>query len=157
MKLTELAAASHWVFGLVLADEQVEAQAMKAARAYLGWGSIASLEPPPEPDPAPLYGEPFLVGWYGTVFGAQPAAPAPAPVPPPPLDADTEITYGEWAVIKPLFELYVERENARALEASRSQGVDVYGRAVDVIEADIRQYETLDMPRLAFNTQPLSV
>lgn len=67
------------------------------------------------------------------------------------------VSAGEWGVIKPLFMLYVERENARALEASRGQGVDVYGRDVNTIESDIRQYEIVDMPRLAFISLPESI
>jgi hypothetical protein len=67
------------------------------------------------------------------------------------------IAPAEWGVIKPLFMLYVERENARALEASRMQGVDVYGRDVNSIEGDIRQYETVDLPRLAFSAVPESI
>ena len=67
------------------------------------------------------------------------------------------ITSSEWGVIKPLFMLYVERENARALEASRGMGVDVYGRDVNTIENDIRQYETVDMPRFAFDEGPVSI
>lgn len=68
-----------------------------------------------------------------------------------------DLTASEWGVIKPLFLLYVERENARALEASRGQGVDVYGRDVNSIEGDIRQYETVDLPRLAFAALPESI
>lgn len=68
-----------------------------------------------------------------------------------------EITDSEWACIKPLYMLYIERENARALEASRGQGVDVYGRTVSEIEQAITQYETVDLPRLAFSSQPESI
>lgn len=55
---------------------------------------------------------------------------------------DTELTQGEWAVIRPLFLLYVERETAIQLEASRGLGVDVYGRSVSEIAAEISQYES---------------
>ena len=73
------------------------------------------------------------------------------------ISGDMTVSTSEWGVIKPLFMLYVERENARALEASRGQGVDVYGRDANTIEVDIRQYETLDLPRLAFSAQPESI
>jgi len=70
------------------------------------------------------------------------------------LDEHCDLTASEWGVIKPLVALYVERENARALEASRGQGVDPYGRSVSEIEQAITQYETMDLPRLAFRAAP---
>lgn len=54
---------------------------------------------------------------------------------------NTCISFSEWAKIRPLFELYVERSNAMHLEASRLYGVDVYGRAVSEIQADITAKE----------------
>ena len=39
----------------------------------------------------------------------------------PPIDADIAVTNSEWGVIRPLFMLYVERENALQLEASLAQ------------------------------------
>jgi hypothetical protein len=51
--------------------------------------------------------------------------------------------------VRPLFILYVERENAVYLEASRSLGVDVYGRSASEIAQDIVQKET-DVQRLMF-------
>ena len=62
---------------------------------------------------------------------------------------DTEITQCEWGIIRPLFLLYVERETALQLEASRGFGVDVYGRTVSQISAEITQYESM-MPYKAF-------
>jgi hypothetical protein len=80
--------------------------------------------------------------------------PAPPPVTPPTppaeLDAQTPIAPSEWSAIKPLYMLYVERENARVLEASRVQGVEVYGRDVASIQADIERQENDVIPRLAF-------
>jgi hypothetical protein len=70
------------------------------------------------------------------------------------VDEHCDLTPGEWGVIKPLVAMYVERENARALEASRGTGVDPYGRSVSEIEQSIAQYETVDLPRLAFNCAP---
>lgn len=54
---------------------------------------------------------------------------------------DTELTAGEWALIRPLFLLFVERETALQLEASRTFGVDPYGRSVSEISQEITQYE----------------
>jgi hypothetical protein len=45
--------------------------------------------------------------------------------------------------------LYVERENAVYLEASRGMGLDVYGRSVAEITGDITNFE-MELPKLAF-------
>ncbi|MCK9394238.1 MAG: hypothetical protein M0Q44_01440 [Methylobacter sp.] len=69
----------------------------------------------------------------------------PAPVPPTPYPAitgATEISVSEWAVIRSLFMLYVERETAIQLEASRGLGVDVFGRSSSEISSDIALYES---------------
>ena len=125
MTLNELALSVNWVFGLVIDDEQVQAQAVAAARQFVAWGDLSGIAP----------------------GGDELAA----------VTGDVALNASEWGAIKPLFTLYVERENARALEASRGQGVDVYGRDVNTIEGDIRQYETVDLPRLAFSAQPESI
>lgn len=62
---------------------------------------------------------------------------------------DFDLSPSEYAIIRPLFDLYVELENAILLEASRGMGVDVFGRTTDVIQQDINQHE-LDLPKLAF-------
>jgi hypothetical protein len=156
-KLAELAADVHWAFGIVLDDSVLEQQAVNAARTYLAWGHIASIDPvvmvdAPPTCPAPDPAAEVVMGYNGTIFDAPPRPPrVPTyPAPTTPLTAASDITDGEWGLIRPLYLLYVERENARALEASRGLGVDVYGRTVDQVEADIRQYETQDLPHLAF-------
>lgn len=65
------------------------------------------------------------------------------------IDENTTISKSERSVISPLFELYVERENALILEASRSLGVEVYGRTISEITVDITQKE-LEIQNLAF-------
>ncbi|MDC8446101.1 MAG: hypothetical protein LV471_09285 [Nitrosomonas sp.] len=67
----------------------------------------------------------------------------------PDITGATTISLSEWALIKPLFLLYVERETAPQLEASRMLGVDVFGRATSEIQQDINQM-MLDMPQKAF-------
>lgn len=62
---------------------------------------------------------------------------------------NTPLTKSEMAVISPLFELYVERENALMLEAGRTLGLEVYGRTVSEINNDIVQKE-LEIQNLAF-------
>lgn len=69
------------------------------------------------------------------------------------ITVDTDITASEWAVIRPLFVLYVERETAIQLEASRGLGVDVFGRTVSEISSEIMQIEA-DVPHRAF-CQPI--
>ena len=74
-----------------------------------------------------------------------------------PIDASNEIagpqnfdlTLSEYAIIGPLFELYVEHENAMMLEASRGLGVDVFGRTVSEIAQEILQRE-MELPKQAF-------
>lgn len=169
MELNKLALSTSWVFGLVLDDYEVAAQAVNAARHYLGWGTIASLDGPAAYDnpTTPLFTPrsiPYLgpsdfpgmisAGQFGDINDDAPPT-APPPPPPPPfvpgeLTAQTDVSRSEWSVIKPLFLLYVERENARALEASRNLGVDVYGRQVGEIQTDIERAENETMPRMAF-------
>lgn len=62
---------------------------------------------------------------------------------------DVEVSESELSIIKPLWVLYMERENSTALEASRTQGADVYGRAVSEVQASIIDYEAR-VPALAF-------
>ena len=70
---------------------------------------------------------------------------------------DTAVTNGEWAIIKPLFVLYVELQNAMRLEASRSLGIDVYGRASSEITADITRMEAEEIPRKCFREDVMTV
>lgn len=67
----------------------------------------------------------------------------------PDIDGDTEISRSEWALMRSLFILYVERETALQLEASRGLGMDVFGRSSSEVAADITQAE-LDLPHRAF-------
>lgn len=66
---------------------------------------------------------------------------------------DTQITLSEWALIRPLFILLVEREVALNLEASRAFGADPYGRQSSEIELDIKDYLE-QLPRKNF-LQPI--
>jgi len=76
--------------------------------------------------------------------------------PVPKIDPDTEVSNSEWAIIRPLFLLYCERETAKQLEASRNLGIELFGRASSEVEQDIRQAE-LDMPKLAFSQNVITV
>lgn len=99
--------------GIVVPDDVILAQALKATRYYDGFGELANLPRGEE------------------------------------VDTGTEVTKSEQAVIFPLFELYVERENALILESSRALGVEVYGRTVSEIAGDITAKE-LEIQNLAF-------
>jgi hypothetical protein len=171
MTLVELALSVAYPFGMVLDDADQEAQALNAARFYLGHGRIAALDAPiTYSNPTDALFTPYRLPYMGPSDGTgvissgidfgpgtrmgDSDAPADASTPPPPppgeLSAQTPITPSEWSVIKPLYMLYVERENARVLETSRQQGVEVFGRDVASIQADIERQETDVMPRLAF-------
>lgn len=73
--------------------------------------------------------------------------------PVPDIDGTTEISESEWAIIRPMFLLYAERETALQLEASRGMGIDPFGRAASEIAGDIAQAEA-EMPHRAF-CQPI--
>lgn len=66
------------------------------------------------------------------------------------LNEDVELTTGEWAMVRPLMALYVERENALRLEASRTMGLDVYGRLSSEVTQDILVMERETIPSAAF-------
>jgi hypothetical protein len=84
----------------------------------------------------------FYAG-YAVIRAREGTDPVPA------IDGTLEISESEWALIRPLFMLYVERETALQLEASRGMGIDPFGRSASEIAAEISQAEA-DMPRRAF-------
>ena len=57
------------------------------------------------------------------------------------ITATAKITISEWAVIKPLFLLYVERETALQTEATGMQGVNGYGRNSSEVNSEISNLE----------------
>lgn len=131
MTLTEL--SNEWVTAgtavwLVLDAEEVAPLAVQAARFVSGWCVFESLDK----------GD-------GTLPTAGDILP------------DTTVTNGEWATIKPLFSLYVELQNSMRLEASRSLGVEVYGRATSEITADITRMEGEEIPRKCFREDVMTV
>lgn len=65
------------------------------------------------------------------------------------VSAATVLTYSEWALARPVFDLMVMAGNARALESSRSFGVEPYGRSTSEIEGDLRMVIE-QLPKLAF-------
>lgn len=69
------------------------------------------------------------------------------------LDESVDLNDSEWALIRPLFLLYVEREQALHVEATAMMGVAGFGRTTSEISGEIAQLER-EMPRLAFS-QPI--
>lgn len=119
---------------IVLEPEQVVAACVAAARFYAAYGDIESLSlsstlPQTVAGVAP---DPEAIG------DSSPALPIKKLTL---IDEDTDLTTGEWALIRPLFVLYVDRENAILLEASRGVGADPYGRSASEVAADIQREE----------------
>lgn len=108
--------ASERPIGQPLDDAQIMAQALAATRFYHGYAALEGF--PGEPITEPPCRE--------TDFW---------------LDESILLSDSEWAIIRPLFLLYVERETALMLEASRGLGVDVFGRSTSEIQGDITLYE----------------
>lgn len=133
--------------GIVLDEESVLAQALAAARFCSGYGTFESLLPAESID-AVLPGRERDPWSFMTSFPRFPVPADPYPVGGF-VENETLLTQSEWAIVRPLFILYVERENAIYLEASRSLGVDVYGRSASEVAQDITQKE-LDIQRLMF-------
>lgn len=132
--------------GVLLDDVQMVGAAVAAARFYAGYGDIRSVSGsdllqeaagagqsrplPPDEEPAILPALPIKD--LGLITG------------------DTDLSTGEWAIIRPLFVLYVDRENAMLLEATRGMGADPFGRSVSEIAQEIAQWETEVIPTKAF-------
>lgn len=76
--------------------------------------------------------------------------------PAPEISGDTVISVSEWAIIRPLFMLYIEREQSLQLEATRHMGLDVFGRSSSEVQGDINQVE-LSMPHLASMQMIISI
>lgn len=125
--------------GMVLGEEDVTRMLRNAVRFYAGYATLRNYPPAPDDrDTVPVIHTDIDAG--NAADGAQ----------------DFDLTLSEWAIIKPLFDIYVERENAVHLEASRGLGVDVFGRTVSEIQVDVNQRE-MDLPKAAFMEPPVSI
>ena len=119
--------------GVILPPETVLSQAIAATRFYLAYA----------------VGMPFIDPTQDDITVTNlPQVPV--------VTEDFDLTMSEWGIIRPLFLLYVERETALNLEASRGMGVDVYGRSTSEIQSEIQQYES-DMHLKAFCEPVISV
>lgn len=139
--------------GIVLEETQVLGHCLAATRFYAGYGDIRSLSGSGVLQSAPGDGK------------TRPAAldPEPDVLPALPvtdiemIDEGTDLTVGEWAIIKPLFVLYIDKENAMLLEATRGMGADPYGRSVSEIAQEISVMETDTLPAKAFQHAIITV
>lgn len=143
---------AHRPAGIVLDDAQITRSLRKAVRFYCGYATIMSAPSAQELNvkaavdaglPPPL----FPVGNVHSPVDASDEATG---------DQDFDLDPSEYAIIRPLFELYVEHENATSLEASRALGIEVYGRNVTEVAMDIKDRE-MDMPRQAFMEPIVSI
>lgn len=154
MKLSEIIAQylAHLPVGIVLEDSQVTRNLRKAVRTYCGYATLKS-----EPSEAELYVLSFVeAGLEAPLF---PLGNVHSPVNAEddiPSGQDFDLTPSELAIIQPLWTLYNEWENAQSLEASRSQGLDVYGRTTGEIAMDIRERESM-MANLCFMEPVVSI
>jgi len=123
MKISELATQYMAVLpiGCVLTDDQVLRSLRTAVRFYCGFADLVSEE----------------------TVNAQ-ALGASDPV------EDVTLSHGELSLIRPLWDLYMEKENSMAVEASKSQGAEPFGRTVPEVQMSIQDYE-MRLPQLAFS------
>ena len=114
--------------GCVLTEEQIARHLRDAVRQYCGYARLTSAQ--------------SLDTVHSDLYTTATPDTAPSAV-------DVDLTHSELAIIRPLWLLYIEKENAMALEASRSQGADPYGRNTAEVTQSILDYE-LSLPRLTF-------
>jgi len=73
-----------------------------------------------------------------------------------PINDDTDLTTSEWALVRPLFLLYIERETALQFEASRSQNIEQFGRTSSEVESEISLYQE-GLPKKAFSMRIINL
>jgi hypothetical protein len=149
--------------GQLLEDERIQAMAVAATHFYVGFGHLNSagvdtLPPVNQPSFSNSLAD-SLSGMVAVIDPLQQSVanrlvPQPTGLPFPAIGletitAETDVTASDWALIRPLFLLYCEREQALMLESSRVMGVDVFGRSSGEVQQDITNYEA-DLPQKAF-------
>lgn len=135
MKLSEIVAGymENLPAGLVVSEVDVTRCLKRATRFYCGYATIRSASLAPDGIHTPIDASDSITGTQ-----------------------DFDLNQSEYAIIRPLFELYVELQNATHLEASRGLGVDVYGRSVSEVAQAIQMQEDA-MPKQAFYEAPVTV
>ena len=112
---------------LMLSTEQVTKHLRRAVRQYCAYAQLSN-------GPADIDGIHSYVTAENDLSG---------------LDQDVDLTVSELGVIKPLYDLYVEEEQALMVEASRANGLDAFGRSVGEVRQSIQEMETVTFPKLA--------
>lgn len=124
---------------VVLPEEDIARLLKTAVRFYCGYATIRSTAPAADiRNDVPV--NHTAIDGSNDISGAQ----------------DFDLSPSEWSIIKPLFDLYVERENASHIEASRAMGVEIFCRAVSEIQVDVNERER-EMPKMAFMEEPFTV
>mgnify|MGYP003409789645 CR=1 FL=1 len=118
--------------GCVLTEEQITRHLRDAVRQYCGYARLTSAQS--------TDGVHSDIDATATAEGAQ----------------NLDLTPSELAIIRPLWLLYIEHENAMALEASRSQGAELYGRSTPEVKQPILEYER-SLPQLTFTYEVRSI
>jgi len=144
--------------GNILDPQTILAQAIAATNFYAGYAvlvanfdtQIAQLPTEVMPTPVNMNG---FIGFYSGYSALNPAPPTQipgqvitAPTSYPEITGSTDLHVSEWAIIRPLFLLYIERENALQIEASKGMGIEAFGRMSSEVIADITQME-LSLPQ----------
>lgn len=139
MKLSDLVAGYvENAPALVLDDVAVAKHLKSAVRFYCGYAALTNSPPVPVDEGGD--GIHTDITADNLIEGAQ----------------DFDLTPSEYAIIKPLFYLYVEKENAQHLEASRALGTEVFGRSVAEVENDIKDMEA-ELPHRAFQEDVIRI
>lgn len=137
--------------GIVLDEDQVTRSLKKAVRFYCGFATLANAQSAAEVALAALPADPLTAprGEYrlGDAAGAywlranavagkdvHTAISADNSITD---DQDFDLTASEFSTIEPLFRLYCEAENAQAIQASRANGHEAWGREPSEIQSDI--------------------
>lgn len=72
------------------------------------------------------------------------------------IDQQLPLSNSDWAVIDPLWKLYMERERALIIESGRGMGDVGFGRSSSEIAPDITMYEN-DLHMKAFSMAPFTI
>lgn len=107
--------------GLILEPETVEKLLVKATEIYAAYASLDQHVEQIEANPSAVVS----------------------------IDLSTDITWSEYAIIAPLWLLYVEREQSIQIEAGRIMGIELFGRSSSEVSSEI-QLKEQELPRLAF-------
>lgn len=118
--------------GVILEPEQSMGLLLAAVRKYMAYGVLERHAQQHEE--------------YEEARRLDPSTPEPVL---DPINPSFQIGSSEWGVIEPLWHLYMERERALMVEATRMMGDVSHGRMSSEVQQDITLYES-DMHLKAF-------